>query len=492
MTKKIFQGAVLLLAIFGLTGCSHEEDNLFEHSAAERLNEISGIYSQRLADSKGGWVMEYYPYTNNEDMVTGGGYLIMNLFKSDGSVYTLMKNDATWMDVYDENTKQWTRQRGVVWSDVSAWEVITDMGPVLTYNTYNKNLGLFSDPYDIPYTDDDEKGKGYRGDYEFVMVDVPENGDHIMLKGKKRGLYQRLSRVPEGTDFETYLDDIANFKNEHFVTDAAWELVMNDGGTRYMMNWMYRGYATIYPEGKDSVAYGFQEPYLITKYNDQYHLRFKDTIMVDGRQMEQEFAYSAEDDKFYGVIDQNNTIEGYPPYLFFGSRLEEMKDKKDMTMQWYLPYTNEMSAKLKSYLDILAEGFASREDSKDKQKPKRHYSFIGLSLDRKTRLVNGEKTPYDRWNVVYKQPSATGNTEVNYVFNLTYPETGKVAFEYQEPLNSAAQAIANTYPVVNDIMAMLNRTFVIEKAWTCFNLNYLKLVAEDDPDLWFILNFKNR
>lgn len=477
MMKRLFPIAFLLLTVVGLTSCSHEEDNIFEKSAAERLNEISGIYTQRLAESKGGWVMEYYPYSDNEDMVTGGGYLIMNRFHDNGAVYTLMKNSLT-------NNK--------IMSDSSAYQVITDMGPVLSYNTYNKNLGLFSDPYDIPSTEDDEKGKGFRGDYEFVMVDVPEHGDHIMLKGKKRGLYQRLSRIPEGTDFEAYLDDIDKFKAEHFVTDAAWELVMNDGGTRYLMNWMFRGYATVYPEGKDSVAYGWHEPYLITKYNDKYHLRFKDTVMVDGRQMEQEFAYNADDDKFYGVKDQNNTIEGYPPYLFFGSRLEEMKDKKDMTMQWYLPYTNEMSAKLKSNLDILAQGFAATEDPKDKQKPKRHYSFIGLSLDRKTQLVNGEKTPYDRWNVVYKQPSAAGNSEASYVFNLTFPEEGKVTFEYQEPLNSSAQAIAKTFPVVNDIMAMLSRTFVIEKAGTYFNLNYLKLVAEDDSDIWFILNFKNR
>ena len=104
-------------------------------------------------------------------------------------------------------------------------------------------------------------------------------------------------------------------------------------------------------------------------------------------------------------------------------------------------------------------------------------------------MVNGESVPYDRWNVVYKQPSAAGNSEANYVFNLTFPEEGKVTFEYQEPLNSSAQGVANTYPVVNDIMAMLSRTFVIQVAGTNFNLNYLKLVAEDDPDIWFIMNY---
>ena len=36
--------------------------------------------------------MEYYPYTDNEDMNTGVGYLIMNRFHDNQSVYSLMKN----------------------------------------------------------------------------------------------------------------------------------------------------------------------------------------------------------------------------------------------------------------------------------------------------------------------------------------------------------------------------------------------------------------
>ena len=122
MTKRLFPVAFLLLTALGFVGCSNEEEDLFDHSAAERLNAISSTYTQRLADSKGGWVMEYYPYTNNEDMLTGGGYLIMNRFHDNGAVYTLMKNSLT---------------NNMVLEDSTAFEVITDMGPVLTYNTYN-------------------------------------------------------------------------------------------------------------------------------------------------------------------------------------------------------------------------------------------------------------------------------------------------------------------------------------------------------------------
>ena len=78
---------------------------------------------------------------------------------------------------------------------------------MLSFSTYNDILHYFSDPaiYD--------QGNGLSGDYEFVMVDVPEDHQTIMLKGKKRGTYVRLTRLPDGTDFETYLKDVYDFQN---------------------------------------------------------------------------------------------------------------------------------------------------------------------------------------------------------------------------------------------------------------------------------------
>ena len=73
--KKICASAILLTLALTFTGCSREQDNLFDKSAAERLNEISSIYSQRLTSSKGGWVMEYYPDADNEDALFFRAYI---------------------------------------------------------------------------------------------------------------------------------------------------------------------------------------------------------------------------------------------------------------------------------------------------------------------------------------------------------------------------------------------------------------------------------
>jgi hypothetical protein len=354
------------------------------------------------------------------------------------------------------------------------------MGPVLTFNTYNKCYGRFSDPDDIdltPGTYDDESGKGFQGDYEFVMVDVPENGDHVMLKGKKRGVYQRLSRLPEGTDFESYLDDIATFNANHFVKNAPWELTMVEGGKKYRMNWMFRGYASVYPEGSDSTTYGWHEPFLVTKYNDEYHLRFKDTLMVEGHQMEQEFAYSAADDKFYGVIDKSNTIEGYPPYAFFTETVSDMH-------VWNLSKSGEMSEKLKTLIDAIDNDFSSLKDNKN-----RSYAFIGINFGRNVQTTDGVRDTVDCWSVVYRSPGSSRNTSANFIFNASFSGDDSMSLQYKEPINVASQNVANKFNNIYDLWSLLSRKFVISAAETRFNLTHIKLVASDDPDLWMILNY---
>ena len=51
--KKIFSISLLLAAAVAYTSCSpSEEDDIFDKSAAERLNEASDLYSSRLMASK--------------------------------------------------------------------------------------------------------------------------------------------------------------------------------------------------------------------------------------------------------------------------------------------------------------------------------------------------------------------------------------------------------------------------------------------------------
>ena len=463
MNKYFSYIAALSLALT-MTACSSEQDNIFDQSAAERLNSISSTYSTRLTDSKGGWVMEYYPYTDNEDLNTGVGYLIMNRYNTNGSVYTVMKNKASY------NTK---------WEDTSAWQIITDMGPVLTYNTWNKCYGRFTDPVDIDLTPGsysaDESGKGYQGDYEFVMVDVPENGDHIMLKGKKRGIYQRMTRIPEGTDFETYLDDITTFWKTHFIDNAQWELLITDDGKSYRMNYADRGLSTVYPEGKDSTAYGWHMPFLVTKYNDQYHLRFKDSVMVEGKQMEQEYYFNAEEEVFHGMLNAENVIRCTPANEFIMKVF-------DNAHQWKTGVKMEKSSDFQTAMDNMVKELKSGPakytitQGSDKDQP-----FYFKKVDDQIQLS---------FEVSYTTGSTDNYVTLPFLFKFE-PTDGGVSITYVEPRDKAATAILASFPTIKTFLESFNGTYTTTGKDNGWSLRDIKLTSTTKANSWIILRYEN-
>lgn len=460
--KKIFSLMMASALTLAFVACSSEEDDIFDHSAAERLNSVSADYSAKLCDSKGGWIMEYYPYSDNEDMLTGTGYLIVNRFNSDGSVYTAMKNKAT----YELAASTGKITRGMLWEDVSAWEVITDMGPVLTYNTYNKCYGRFSDPTDIDLTAgryDDESGKGFQGDYEFIMVDLPEDGQHIMLKGKKRSIYQRMTRLPEGTDAETYLDDIEAFNKNMFFAGAKWELNMMDHGTRYKMNYTSTMRPTIYPAGRDSVSYGWHMPFLVTKHADRYCLRFKDSVMVNGTQMEQEFVYNSADDKFHGVVDANNTIEGGYPTEFFSTIIKKGGSR------WTWNADSEMSDEFKTLYNQIAGEFKS---------------ILTCPLQGMDLRVNGSTLFFC---LQYKDGKNT--MLVNFVCELEEKDN-HVSIKYVKDDTVYDGNARQLMPSIQTMIDLLQTSWKVSETTTRFNLSTLKLTQTDNSNMWFVVNLK--
>ena len=156
--KKIFSISLLFCAALVFVGCAGEEDDLFNKTAAERLNEASDLYSSRLTAQPNGWAMQLYPTTKDEAPY-GNGYLLLLRFNTNHTVVAAM-NISMSSNVFKE--------------DSSAWDVITDNGPVLTFNTYNTVIHTFTNPEDISSTGskdepNDETGTGIGGDYEYIL-----------------------------------------------------------------------------------------------------------------------------------------------------------------------------------------------------------------------------------------------------------------------------------------------------------------------------------
>ena len=78
--NKIFSCILIFATVFGLSSCKNEEDDIFNASAAERLNAASDLYSARLTAQPNGWAIQYYP-TYDDEAPNGKGYLILTRFR---------------------------------------------------------------------------------------------------------------------------------------------------------------------------------------------------------------------------------------------------------------------------------------------------------------------------------------------------------------------------------------------------------------------------
>ncbi len=445
MRYKIYGIAAAALLALALSGCSNEEDDIFSGSSAERLSQGAIDAATQLESSPAGWAMEYYPTDDTTDPY-GLGYLLLTRFDSDGSTTMAMNNEFS-NNAYLEDT--------------SAWEVITDNGIVLTYNTYNKCIHAFCDPEDIDFTySTDETGYGCEGDYEFIIVDdlTDMSPEYVMLKGKKRGMYIRLSRLEEGTDFESYLDDVLNFNNTLFSSAAPNYLLLTVGGDKMQVDDVSTGMPNIYEFGTDAVANESYHPFLVTKHNGEYHFRFRDEFTSPNGFTTQELVYNEEQDCFVDPDDETTTLGGPAPADFL---ISEMQDGN----RWQLLRTSDMSdTAAAAYENVYGEFSAAGYT----------LQYIRFSLNDETMLAT-----------FYYRNSRGGTGSVNYLFNYTQ-DGDNITFTYAGPGDSAATTVLGTIPSISGLLDIFDGVQTVSAATTRFNLTDIRL-SSDDGSTWFVL-----
>lgn len=240
MKKYIFLSIALLSGV-AFTSCNNEEEDIFDQSAAERLEASKAEYTEVFTANGGKWLMEYFANTDEQ------GYAYVVTFNADGSVNFAGNNK--WLNGYK--------------SENSLWEIILDNGPVLTFNSYNSVFHIMSDPAnivggptsDIDGSDIDETGTGHAGDYEFmIMGATEESGDDIRLKGKKRGYNIWMRPLAADTDDKAFLAEYAAASSKMFNTKISPLYMTDDTGERFIVTTDGEGIFNFYPEAGDPVT----------------------------------------------------------------------------------------------------------------------------------------------------------------------------------------------------------------------------------------------
>ena len=186
------------LAAIALAGCSHfQEEDLFEESAALRIEHGAEKLQEILVNAPEGWVIQYY---TGRGVSVFEGFNLFARFERGGKV-TMAGNHRF---LRDGNAGKYTEAS-------SLYELIREDGLVLAFNTWNDVLTPFVDPVAFWAAPKDlvKDGAGMQGDQNLVVKLMTE--DEILLRGERYDASIRM--VKADCDWKTYISDTETMKN---------------------------------------------------------------------------------------------------------------------------------------------------------------------------------------------------------------------------------------------------------------------------------------
>lgn len=444
--NKIFAFTLLLSAVAGLSSCNNEEDDLFDSSAATRLQEAKTTYASRLAAATNGWLMEYYP-TTGSDALSGRSYDLLTTFNADGSVLV----ETNLLPTADQKL-----QKGYQ-SDTSLWQINADQGAVLSFDSYNKVLHQFSNPGLV----EGMSGKGYEGDYEFVIDSLDENADMAMLRGKKRNVVIRLTRIDNGVDHKALLNELDSFQTATFPAEVPNPIRMTLSGDNYIANNAGTTILNIYKEGDDSISTATYHPFSITKRGGNFYLRFKDPLVLTGVEgsFAQEYRYDAAADRFVGTTNEADAITGYPAADFFEQTLADKHlwqydmNLSDETVKaaYNKLVTNMKKSKYEVYWKGTKKGVYFKNDENGQ---------LTLYLDLR----------YTAKNRLYTEP---------FTFAMEKKDDGQCVLTYKGPGDTGANGFLTMFADLEPFIRCFEGTYAFKSTGSAFNLSKIQMATSD-------------
>ena len=185
------------IATVALAGCSHfQEDDLFDESAALRIEHNTNKLQDILVNAPNGWIMQYY---TGRGVAVFEGFNLFAKFEKSGKV-TLAGNHRYLRDGND----------GKYTEDESLYEIIREDGLVLSFNTWNDVLTPFVDPVSYWAAPKilNKDGEGMQGDQNLVVMSMSEN--EVLFRGERYDAQIRM--VKADRDWQTYIADTKALK----------------------------------------------------------------------------------------------------------------------------------------------------------------------------------------------------------------------------------------------------------------------------------------
>lgn len=222
--------ALCLAAAGTLLGCTFEQEDYFDETAALRVTHLNQKIKERLvqqsAGGNHGWVIQYF--VAGTDDYNFEGFNLFGDFKESGSV-TLAGNHRF---LRNGNANKYTE-------DISTFKMLGEEGPVLSFDTWNDILTVFEDPVDPSAAPGSlvNDGEGMNGDHNLVMSSFKD--DEIVFLGERHRAQIRF--IPCDLPWEEYIQTVTDMKNKISNTTLTSYYVTNGTDTMYFSR-LNRGY----------------------------------------------------------------------------------------------------------------------------------------------------------------------------------------------------------------------------------------------------------
>ena len=125
--KKFIYTFYLLCNLACICSCVNEEADLFDSSAAQRLNQAVTEYTDLLENSENGWIMDYYPSDGSL-----GGYTLTVVFKNGKSAI------ASEISYANDSGESWPAGTEVT----SLYQVKAEQEVILTFDSIHPQKPL--------------------------------------------------------------------------------------------------------------------------------------------------------------------------------------------------------------------------------------------------------------------------------------------------------------------------------------------------------------
>lgn len=198
-TKKYILGLGVAFSMLSLTSCLFEEENFFDESAALRGQHFTESINEVLYTPENGWVLQYFPNSSPLLEVYHDGSFT-NFYQKGYNIFVrFFENETCILTSNHEFIREniMSKTPGVMRSDTSLFCINEQDGPVLSFNSWNDILSVFSDPVDPVSCKagyfEDKNGQGLEGDNEFVVLTV--SPDLLEMRGERHDARVRLVKA---------------------------------------------------------------------------------------------------------------------------------------------------------------------------------------------------------------------------------------------------------------------------------------------------------